>query len=246
MLSRENYPQAAHFYYLEALKRTGCVVLNGRSTFPEGEYRSLRYDSELPRMTWPESEGFGIHFASIASFDGDLDVRPFGTACHKAAEKDGRWTENAKKCPMICEWVRTIGGNYGAVRVLKKSNDIRKLHTIEDARRLYHRDTTNLYSAPGDGWIVRLLVELTDDPASYLFTRTDRDDAATERRISLSAGLRVLFDADQIWHTVWHPGTSTRYALLVSLESSKLVSEWVEEQGWTVPDGERPEATAGS
>jgi len=195
-------------------------------------------------MTWPDSESFGIHFASIASFDGQLDVRPFGTAGHEAPEKNGKWTENAQRCPKICEWVRSIGGNFGTVRVLKKSNDIRNLRPIETARSLYHRDTTNLYNSPGDSWIVRLLLHLSHNPESYLLTRTNRDDSSTECRIPLTQGVRILFDADQLWHTVWHPGATPRYALLLSLESSPRINEWLNQQGWSVPDHGRSMATA--
>lgn len=226
ILQREDYPTPADFYYPASLNQHGYFVTRCLVEFPEHEFQSLTFDDKLAKMSWPDTEGFGLHFASIASADGELDVRPFGNATHRRGEKNGIWTANAGLCPSIVRWVKSLQLNYGTVRILRKSNSVRDLRDIEAARALYHRDTTNLYNEQGSGWILRMIVQLTDNPRSMLMVRSERDDASSEQQIPLHRGTCIIFDADRLWHTVWHPEDSVRYALVMSFESSPQVDEW--------------------
>ncbi len=226
ILLREDYPDPVDYYYPRSLQPDGYFVTRCEVDYPQSEFQALIFDNELTTMSWPDTVGFGLHFASIASADGELDVRPFGNPTHRQGEKNGLWTANAGSCPSIVAWIESLGINYGTVRILRKSNSVRDLRDIEAARGLYHRDTTNLYNERASGWILRMLVQLTDNPSSQLMLRATRDDASGERRIPLARGTCIIFDADRLWHTVWHPDDSTRYALVVSFESTAQVDEW--------------------
>jgi len=226
MLSRDHYRDASLFHYPDCLRENGYAVLGEERFIDASPIEKMLFDNQLAAMTWAETLDFGVHFAALASPDGTLDVRPFGNADHRRVERDGRWTSNAAFCPDIVAWLEESGLNYGSVRILRKSNDIRDLRTIDQARTLYHRDTTNLYAEPGDaGWIVRLLIQISDDRQSLFLCRAAMD--APERQLPLGRGIQILFDADQLWHTIWHPSPTPRYALLVSLESSPALDAWV-------------------
>ena len=228
---------SAHFSQAAATKsdyitvpiidRLGCLALKEKVFFPPEEYLSLTFDNELPLMSYPDTVNWGMTFASVASANGDLDAVPFGHRRHMKAERAGVWTKNAERCPSIVKWVESVGANFGSVRVLKKCNNIRNLGQLDDAVGLYHRDTNNVYNAVGNGWIVRVMVQLSDNPDSFFMTRVNKNDPLTEQRFSLAAGTQLIVDSDRLWHTAWHPYNTPRYSLLVSFESSTALEAWI-------------------
>jgi hypothetical protein len=80
--------------------------------------------------------------------------------------------------------------------------------------RYLHLDDNNRLNPDGTGWVVRSWLELDDTPDQSVFIlREDKDDPATETRITLHPGMRVVIDTERLWHVVWHPGPRPRYAV---------------------------------
>jgi hypothetical protein len=79
-------------------------------------------------------------------------------------------------------------------------------------------------------WVVRVWLQLTDNPESVMILREDKDDPSTESRIPLPAGAQFVVDSERLYHAVWHPGPEPRYALIVSFESGPALERWIESQ----------------
>src|SRR3546814_13975806 len=62
---------------------------------------------------------------------------------------------------------------------------------------------------------------------SLLLLREDRLDPATEVRLPLPAGCRVIVDTQRFWHAVWHRGDAPRYALITSWESGPELESFI-------------------
>jgi hypothetical protein len=77
-------------------------------------------------------------------------------------------------------------------------------------------------------------LELTDNPASYmLLMDTGPDglpDPATEARVPLHKGARIVIDTQRLWHVAVHNGTAPRYALITSYESGPALDAWITAQ----------------
>ena len=104
----------------------------------------------------------------------------------------------------------------------------------EQALKSFHRDDNNRFNPDGEGWVVRTWVELTDYPDSYMLLM-DLDDeglpiASTERRVPLHQYARFVVDTQRLWHVVVHNGTTPRYALITSVESSPHLQDWIQSQ----------------
>jgi len=95
------------------------------------------------------------------------------------------------------------------------------------AMRNIHRDDNNRLNPDGDGWVVRTWLELSDDPASFMILREDKDDPTTESRVSLPRNRQVVIDTERLWHVVHHTGTAPRYALITSFESGDALDSWI-------------------
>ena len=54
-------------------------------------------------------------------------------------------------------------------------------------------------------------------------------DPATEARIPLHQGSRVVVDTQRLWHVVVHNGAVPRYALITSFESGPVLDRWIDE-----------------
>jgi hypothetical protein len=73
--------------------------------------------------------------------------------------------------------------------------------------RHLHLDDNNRLNSDGTGWVVRSWLELDDTPDQSVFIlREDKDDPATETRITLHPGMQVVIDTERLWHVAWHPG----------------------------------------
>jgi len=202
---------------LDILEPTGYAVLRDYDGPPvaESEWLSMEYKD------W--KSGGDTNFAPIASAKGDLECAGFWD--HGKPDKGGVWTSNSAICPTLVRYVEGMGPSYGRVRVIK-------LNPSDEptALRNMHLDDNNRLNPDGEGWVVRTWLELTDSPNSQMVLREDKDDPATESRISLHRGRQIVIDTERLWHVVSHPGPHARYALITSLESGPALERWIESQ----------------
>ena len=130
--------------------------------------------------------------------------------------------------PTLVEWTKNVGANFGRVRIIKLNPN-----TEAEALHNMHLDDNNRLNPDGEGWVVRVWLELTNDPNSYMLLREDKDDPATESRISMSKNRQLVIDSQRLWHATWHPGPEPRYALIVSFESGEALERWMQSQATT-------------
>ena len=198
---------------LPILDEKGFVVLRRRETpIPPEEYRGLEY------VDW--KSGGDTNFAPIASALGQMECHGFWD--HGKPDKDGVWTDNAARCPSLVEWTQSVGARFGRVRTIFL-NPNTEAETIGNL----HPDDNNRLNPDGEGWVVRVWLQLTDNPDSYMILREDKDDPSTESRIPLPAGAQFVVDSERLWHAVWHPGPEPRFALIVSFESGPELEGWI-------------------
>jgi hypothetical protein len=207
---------------LAMLRATGVVALSDAPfTVPEHEFTGLAY------MDW--KSGGDTNFAPIATMDGSLDCRGFWNAGQERPDKDAVFTANARHCPRLRDYVTGVGANYGRVRTIKLEPQDR-----ETALHSLHRDDNNRFNPPGDGWVVRAWLELTDNPDSYMLLMDSGPDGlpdpGTEIRMPLHRGARFIVDTQRLWHVVVHPSDRPRYALIVSFESGPALEAWAMSQ----------------
>jgi len=202
---------------LDVMQPKGFVVLRDYDgpAIPDTEFLGLDY------MDW--KSGGDTNFAPIASALGEMECAGFWD--HGKPDKDGIWTSNAAKCPTLVRYVEQAGTRFGRVRIIK-------LNPSDEATALrqLHLDDNNRLNPDGEGWVVRSWLELTDNPDSYMILREDKDDPATESRVSLPRGRQVVIDTERLWHVVWHPGPHPRYALITSWESGPALQRWMDER----------------
>jgi hypothetical protein len=213
-------PERTAHYLCPSLEETGFVALTPYDgAIPETEWLGLEY------MDW--KSGGDTNFAPLASADGELDCRGFWDK--GKPDKGASWTVNAANAPTLRRYVDSMGANFGRVRIIKLEPQ-----DHETAMRSFHRDDNNRLNPDGEGWVVRTWVELTDDPDSYMVLM-DLDenrlpDPSTERRVPLPRGARFVVDTQRLWHVVVHNGTSPRYGLITSIESSPQFDAWIKSQ----------------
>jgi hypothetical protein len=207
---------------LSALAAAGFVQLRDfDEPIPESEWRSLEY------MDW--KSGGDTNFAPIATADGELDCRGFWKPGDERPDKGGKFTSNAAKCPTITRFVQSVGADFGRVRIIKLEPQ-----DYEASLRQIHRDDNNRFNPPGEGWVVRSWLELTDNPGSFMVLMEQGDDGlpdpSTERRVPLHRGARFVVDTQRLWHVVCHNGDAPRYALISSFESGPALDRWIASQ----------------
>ncbi len=201
---------------VSALDADGYVVLRSVDVpVPDHEFLDLDY------MHW--KSGGDTNFAPIASALGDMECAGFWD--HGKPDKDGIWTENAKRCPSLVRWVESVGANFGRVRTIKLEPQ-----DYDTAIKRMHTDDNNRLNPEGQGWVVRVWVELTDNPGSIMILREDRDDPSTERQIPLRRGAQYVVDSERLAHVVCNPTDRPRYALITSFESGPALERWIESQ----------------
>ncbi len=207
-------------YRMASLAEAGFVALSPADfEVPAHEWESLEY------LDW--KSGGDTNFAPIASADGELDCRGFWDK--GKADKDAIFTSNADLAPTLRDYVAGIGANFGRVRIIKLEPQDREV-----AMRSIHRDDNNRANPDSEGWVVRVWLELTDDPDSYMLLMDNGPDGlpdpVTERRVPLPKGARFVVDTQRLWHVVVHHGTAPRYALICSFESGPDLERWMESQ----------------
>jgi hypothetical protein len=179
---------------------------------PKEEWESLTYTTYASDPT--------THFAPITSATGEIELKGFWE--YGKADLDGVWTENAKKCPTIVSWVESIGARFGRVQLLRMSPN-----TMRECRWGLHLDNNNQGNPETNGWVVRIWLELTEDPSSALVVRASEFDRKGEVKIPLPRYQQAVVDSEFLWHGGYHNGTHTRYALIVSAESGPDLERWI-------------------
>jgi len=205
---------------LDALAERGYVVLRDLDPpVPEAEYLPLEY------MDW--KSGGDTNFAPVATADGELECRGFWKEGDERPDKNGKLTSNAPQCPSLVAEVRSVGANFGRVRVIKLEPQ-----DYDTALRQIHRDDNNRFNPEHEGWVVRSWTELTDNPDSFMVLMEQGSDGLpdprTEVRLPLHRGARFVLDTQRLWHVVCHRGREPRYALIASYESSPALDAWIE------------------
>lgn len=203
---------------LKLLAKTGYAVLRD---YTGPAIRPAEWE-ELAYLNW--KSGGDTNFAPLASATGTLDCRGFWD--HGKPDKDGVWTPNRQIAPSLARYVEGIGGNFGRVRVIKLNPS-----SEAEALRCLHLDDNNRLNPDGTGWVVRSWLELADTPGQTVFVlREDKDDPASETRITLHPGMQLVIDTERLWHVVWHTGPQPRYALITSWESGPVIDDWITSQ----------------
>ncbi|MGM1017848.1 MAG: hypothetical protein ACQEW8_09955 [Actinomycetota bacterium] len=201
-----------------ALEDTGYVVLD-------------RYDQRTDPAEWLDLEYIGwrssgvTRFAPLASYAGAVECNGFWNHTPPRTDKDGVWVpEQVAKAPTLVRRAQEPGANIGRCRVIELQPN-----TYADAIYNLHQDDNNRLNEDGSGWVVRSFFNLTDDPDSLLILREDRFDPATEVRLALPEGARIIVDTQRFWHAVWHRGTAPRYSLITSWTSGPELDAYIEE-----------------
>jgi len=199
-----------------ALAATGYVVLDDHAADVDAaEWLDLEY------VRWRSS---GItRFAPLTSYAGDVDCNGFWNHTPPRTDKDGVWVASQVAiAPTLQQWALAPGAGVGRCRVIE-------LQPNEYADAVYnlHQDDNNRLNDDGTGWVVRGFFNLTDDMESMLILRSDRFDPATEVRLPLHAGSRIVVDTQRFWHAVWHRGTAPRYALIASWTSGPELDAYI-------------------
>lgn len=205
-------------HYRMPLLQNGYLSLNPIDT-------KLILTSEWEDLEYIDFKSGGdTKFAPITSGDGGLNCNTF--LVDGRADKNGTFTSNVDHCPLLLKLLNDIPGNFGRVRVIKLNPQ-----DHEKALRSLHRDDNNRFNSSESGYIVRFWIELTDNPDSYMLLYNNGDDKIpdpkTEKRIYLKAGTRFVIDSQRMWHVVVHNGKSPRYAMIISMESSIELNEWI-------------------
>jgi hypothetical protein len=210
--------KSAH-YRMQALENHGGFQVlrkySGPAVPPE-EWESLEYTTYAtdPMTT----------FAPITSPTGKVEL----VGAREAGEGDldgWSWTPNAAKCPSIVSWLESVGARFGRVQLLRM-----KPNTLRECRWGLHQDNNNEANSEGNGWIVRLWLELTDDHSSALLVRSREFDRSTETSIRLPKYQQAVVDSEALWHGGHHRGPGIRYALIASFESSPELEKWMRSQ----------------
>ncbi|MET7403017.1 hypothetical protein ABZS66_57010 [Dactylosporangium sp. NPDC005572] len=208
----------AHHHRLPSLAETGYLMLKRYAgQLDPTEWENLKY------LDW--KSGGDTNFAVLASAKGEDDPRGFWE--HGLPDKDGVWTANARLAPTLVDWVSSVGANFGRVRIIKLQPSVDKSTVVE---RHLHQDDNNRLNPEGEGWVVRVWLNLTDDPGSYMILREHRDDPTVEHRVPLFGGAQFVVDTERLWHAAFHLGPQPRYALIASFESGPALQAWMDEQ----------------
>jgi len=182
---------------------------------PASEWESLEYTTYSSDPT--------TYFAPITSATGAIELKGFWE--YGKADLDGVWTPNAEKCPTIVKWVESIGARFGRVQLLRM-----KANTIRECRWGLHLDNNNQGNPENQGWVVRVWLELTDDPSSSLVVRPTEFDRKGEVQIELPKYQQAVVDSEYLWHGGHHTSDHMRYAVIASVESGPALERWIESQ----------------
>ena len=203
---------------LSILEETGYVVLDSyQQPIDPAEWKNLEY------VDWKSSGD--TRFAPLASAYGEIECNGFWHFDPPKPDKDGVWIDSQTAiAPTLLERVKATGANVGRCRIIELQPN-----SYADALYNSHLDDNNRLNPEGEGWVLRLFMQLTHNPDSYMVLREDINDPSTETRIALPAGAQLLVDSERMWHSVWHqdPAGEPRYCLITSVESGPDLEKWV-------------------
>jgi hypothetical protein len=201
---------------LPILEETGYVVLDSyQQPMDPREWRDLEF------VDWKSSGD--TRFAPLASAYGEIECNGFWHHEPPKSDKNGIWIDSqVAVAPTMYDRVQAIGTNVGRCRVIELQPN-----SYADALYNSHLDDNNRLNPEGEGWVLRMFMQLTHNPDSYMVLREDINDPSTETRISLPAGAQLVVDSERMWHSVWHQGTEPRYCLITSVESGPALEKWI-------------------
>ncbi|WP_300265367.1 hypothetical protein [Microbacterium sp.] len=204
------------FITSQALEETGYVVLD--------DYEQAADPTEWLNLEYVGWRSSGItRFAPLASYAGDIECNGFWNHTPPRTDRDGVWVASqVEKAPNLARRAQEPGANVGRCRVIELQPN-----TYADAIYNLHQDDNNRLNEEGSGWVVRGWFNLTDDRDSLLILREDRFDPATEIRLALPAGSRIIVDTQRFWHAVWHQGPEPRYSLITSWTSGPELDSYI-------------------
>lgn len=208
---------SAHHHNALIEKNGGVIVLKDYSgpTIPKEEWESLEYTTYY---TDPKT-----YFAPIASATGVAKMEGFWK--YGKPDKDGVWTPNAKVAKTIKKWVESVGVRYGRVQLIRKDPNSRR-----ETYWNLHLDDNNRLNPESEGWVVRVWLELTDSPNSFMILRNKEFDKKNEFRIPLHRGAQMVIDSEYLFHSVWHNDKHIRYGVIASFESGPAFDKWLKTQ----------------
>ncbi len=184
---------------------------------------------EIPEQEWEDltyttyATDPATFFAPVTSATGKTELKGFWE--YGKADLEGVWTENARKCPALVRWIESAGARFGRVQLLRMSPN-----TLRECRWGLHLDNNNQGNPESNGWIVRVWLELTDDPASVLVIRPAEFGRKGEVHIPLPRYQQVVLDSEALYHGGYHAGQKMRYAVIVSVESGPAFERWIQSQ----------------
>lgn len=204
------------YYCMPVLEEKGFVVLSrDDEVIDPAEWQSLEY------VDWKSSGD--TRFAPLASVSGGIECNAFWHFDPPRTDKDGIWIDSQVEiAPTITAKAQEVEANVGRVRIIELQPN-----TFADALYNSHLDDNNRLNPEGEGWVVRVFQNLTDDTTSYMVLREDIDDPETQTLIPLPAGARLVVDSERMWHSVWHDGDEPRYCLITSFESGPELEKWI-------------------
>jgi hypothetical protein len=202
---------------LPVFEQSGYVVLDS--------YDQAQDPAEWLDITYVDWKSSGdTRFAPLASAYGDMECNGFWNHTPPKTDKDGVWVRaNVDKAPRLTARALEPGANVGRCRVIELQPN-----TYAEAIYNLHRDDNNRLNPEGTGWVVRAWLQLTDDPDSFMVLRDAKDDRDSEVRLPLPKGAQFVVDSERKFHGVFHPGTTPRYALIVSFESGDALQRWID------------------
>ncbi|MBM3673174.1 MAG: hypothetical protein FJW86_13495 [Actinobacteria bacterium] len=212
-------PMSTAHVRLPVIDERGFVVLRDADPpIADDEFLSLEY------MDW--KSGGDTNFAPVATADGELDCQGFWKPGDERPDKGGIFTSNAERCPTIVDHVKSVGADFGRVRVIRLEPQ-----TYEASLPHIHRDDNNRFNPESTGWVVRQWIELTDNPGAFMVLMEQGPDGmpdqSTEVHIPMHRSARFLVDTQRLWHVVCNPSDTTRYALISSFESGPALDDYI-------------------
>ena len=174
--------------------------------------------SELKYMTYPSDPA--TYFAPLTSATGEEILRGFWES--GKPDLDGVWTASAERAPTLVNYIKLLRTRYGRVQLIRQAPN-----SLRETRWALHVDDNNRLNPETNGWIVRLWLQLTDDPQSCLILRENQFDKKSEVRIPLPQYTQVVIDSERMFHAGYHAGPGTRYALITSIESTEHLQDWI-------------------
>jgi len=211
-------PVNTQHYEMPVLKEKGFVIMKSLdiSHIPSSEWEDLVY------MDW--KSGGDTNFAPLASCDGTLECKGFWE--NGKPDKHALFTPNTEKCPNLMAYIKSIPANFGRVRIIKLEPQ-----GHDQALRSVHRDDNNRLNPEGEGWVVRMWIELTDNADSYMLLYDSDENnlpiKESEAHVPMPKGAHYVVDSQRLWHVGVNKSNKPRYACIISCESSPELDAWI-------------------